>query len=630
MISPPAPARQQMPAAIVVVAVLGAALIVVPLVALWGRVDLARVPALLREPDSAQLLWVSLSSALWSTALCLVLGVPLALWLGSLRRGATLARLLVLFPLALPPVVAGLALTAAIGRRGFLAPLLDAFGWQFAFAFPGVVASHVFIALPFVVITVEAALRQMDGEVWHSSIGIGMSPSAVVAKVLLPALAPAIATGAGLAFARSLGEFGTTITFAGSMPGVTRTMPIGIYLARETDPADAYALAAILMVLALIVLGLSSWAGFLLNAPSRRGRPVATGPLDIARLRELSAPATPVDSPLAVRTDRGEAVFSPRATTAVVGPNGAGKTTLLGLISGRLRGCEARLGGRDLHRTPAHRRGLVVLTQRPGLPARASVLRAITMATRDAERSRALLRAAGLEALSGVSCSALSGGQAAQVALVRAFAARPAIVLLDEPLAAVDVQAAHAWRSFLTAAAGDRTTIMVSHDPFDVSAIAAEVVVMEEGAPVAHGLTQEVLSSPPTQFMAEFTGLNRLGGRVLDVDRGLVTMTVGKQTLLGTLRDGARRAPGEEATAVFAPNAVTLAAAPQEGSARNAWHGTIEALDVHGASTTVRIALDESNGTITVPITTRSALALGLEAGGGVWAQAKAMSIEVI
>ena len=175
------------------------------------------------------------------TVLTLILGTGLAVWMQQLGRGGLAARLLVFLPLAMPPVVGGLALTAAIGRRGLLGPWLEAMDLHFAFAFPGVVVAQMFVSLPFVVVAIDSALRQIDGEVLASARGIGMSPGRVLWKVTLPLVAPSIATGAGLAFARSLGEFGTTLTFAGSMPGVTRTVPLGIYLEREVDTEAAYA-----------------------------------------------------------------------------------------------------------------------------------------------------------------------------------------------------------------------------------------------------------------------------------------------------------------------------------------------------------------------------------------------------
>ena len=154
-------------------------------------------------PDTVELLSTTLSAAALSTVIATILGTGLALWLSQLRRGASAVRLLVYLPLAMPPVVSGLALTAFIGRRGLLAPVLDALGWHFAFAFPGVVAAHVFVTLPFVVVAVDSALRQIDSEITASARGVGIGQWTILGRITLPTIAPAIVTGLGLAFARS-------------------------------------------------------------------------------------------------------------------------------------------------------------------------------------------------------------------------------------------------------------------------------------------------------------------------------------------------------------------------------------------------------------------------------------------
>ena len=237
--------RQKLSPIVIALAWLTLALILAPVLALGLRVPWGDLGAIATSAETRQLLEVTLASAVIATLVALGLGLPLALWMQRLRRGAFLARGLVLLPLALPPVVAGLALSAFIGRRGVAAPLLDLLDWQFAFAFPGVVAAHVFVALPFVVITLDAALRQLDPEITYSAAGVGLSPSTITRKIILPAIAPSLVSAAGLAFARSLGEFGATLTFAGSLPGETRTLPVGIYVERQSDLDRAYVLAAV-------------------------------------------------------------------------------------------------------------------------------------------------------------------------------------------------------------------------------------------------------------------------------------------------------------------------------------------------------------------------------------------------
>src|SRR5699024_11211173 len=246
--------RQKVPVLFVAIRIMAIAYIGLPVIALALRVPWAEFATIATDPSTVELLQTTLAAAAWSTVIATVLGTALALWLSQLRRGASAVRLLVYLPLAMPPVVSGLALTALIGRRGLFAPVLDFLGWEFAFAFPGVVAAHVFVTLPFVVVAVDSALRQIDSEVTASARGAGIGQWTFLGRITLPTIAPAIVTGLGLAFARSRGEFGTTITCAGSMPGVARTLPLGIFLEREVSADNAYALSAILIAIAVLWL----------------------------------------------------------------------------------------------------------------------------------------------------------------------------------------------------------------------------------------------------------------------------------------------------------------------------------------------------------------------------------------
>lgn len=532
-------------------ALVALALIILPVISLGIRVPFARLGEILTSKDTRDLLRITLTSAVCATVIAMLLGIPLALWLKHLKRGARLARLLVLLPLALPPVVAGLALSAFIGRRGLAAPLLDLLGWQFAFAFPGVVAAHVFIALPFVVITLDAALRQLDPEITYSAAAVGISPARTVRQIVLPAIAPSLVSAAGLAFARSLGEFGTTLTFAGSMPGTTRTMPLGIYLAREVDAEVAYGLSAILIGLAVLTLAATGLPVlFTKRAPAQQAR--ATGAIDVERLRALTRPA---DGGSAVEVDGVR--FPANALTTLIGPNGAGKTTLAGRVAGRLRGTQVRVGerrvdGPDTRPVPAYQRGVVLLTQNPGLPPTATAASAITMVTRDAQRTSALLAAAGLSELADVPVRALSGGQAAQVALLRALATRPAVLILDEPLAAIDVDAAAQWRQVLHAARHDRTTVLITHNALDVVALADFVAVMRRGRVVTFRPASAEVEAPATRFAARLVGANLLPGTV---GEGAIL-----ETPFGAIRglDLSHQPIGTPVRATFRPSALQL------------------------------------------------------------------------
>lgn len=625
----PAPTRT--PTAVTLLAVAALVLILGPILALGVRVPWERFGQVLTSPTTAELLRVTLLSAVWATVLTTLLGVPLALAIQGWPRGGRLIRLLIMLPLAMPPVVAGLALTAAVGRRGVTAPLLDALGLQFAFAFPGVVLSHIFIALPFVVVTADSALRQIDPEIPASAAGLGMRPAEILRRVTLPAISPAVATGAGLAFARSLGEFGTTLTFAGSMPGVTRTMPLGIYLERETDPGAANALGVILIFLAVAVLALAALPAALKRQPQPRAR--AVGDLDTDELRALTAP----DSGGVPVTADGT-VFPAERITAVVGPNGSGKTTLMGLIAGRLRGAEITVGDRVVDGprfVPASDRGVVLLTQRPGLPRTTTVAGAVTMATRDRALTGKLLAAAGLAELAEVPVPALSGGQAAQVALVRALGTRPAVLILDEPLAAIDVASATRWRRLLRAAAQDRTTLLVTHDAIDVATLSEHLVVLERGGVVAAGPTAELLDVPPDDFVAELAGLSRITGTVTDREVDTVTIQGTELAVTGTFAGSAadELQPGDPAVAVFPPEATALRLpaggdGPQE-SARNIWRGRVESVVAPPTGTGTMVTVSVGATRLHVPVTRRSALELRLEAGMNVDCVTKALAIRV-
>ena len=237
-------------------AALALAFLVLPLGALLVRAPWATLPERLTSPGVGQALRLSLVCATSATALCLVLGVPLAWVLARASfPGRRLVRALVTVPLVLPPVVGGVALLLLLGRRGLLGRHLDAwFGISLPFTTLAVVVAEAFVALPFLVIAVEGALRGADRRFEDAAATLGASRWTVLRRVTLPLVAPGITAGAVLCFARALGEFGATITFAGSFPGVTRTMPLEVYLALERDPADAVVLSLVLLAVSVVVL----------------------------------------------------------------------------------------------------------------------------------------------------------------------------------------------------------------------------------------------------------------------------------------------------------------------------------------------------------------------------------------
>lgn len=240
-------------------AALGAAFVMLPLVALFTRVPWADVPELLTSESARVALGLSLRTSALATLLCVVLGVPLALVLARSRfRGRGVIRSAVLLPLVLPPVVAGIALLAAFGRRGLLGEHLEVLGMRIAFSTTAVVLAQTFVALPFLVLSSESALRSVGGRHEAVAATLGASPTTVLRRITLPSVAPALAAGMVLSFARALGEFGATITFAGSLQGTTRTLPLEIYLQREVDPQAAVALSLLLVVVAVLVIGLAT------------------------------------------------------------------------------------------------------------------------------------------------------------------------------------------------------------------------------------------------------------------------------------------------------------------------------------------------------------------------------------
>lgn len=236
-------------------AVLAAASAVIPLLAVVLAVPWSQMGGLFTAPQARAALMLSLGTASMAAVICLVLGLPLALALARTAfPGRSLVRALVLVPLVLPPVVSGLALLMTFGRRGLFGPVLEAVDIRLVFSMPAVVIAQVFVALPFTVLTMEAALRTLGTEQEVAAAQLGARPLRVLWTITLPRLAPAVITAAVLAFARALGEFGATLTFAGSRPGITRTLPLEIYRMREIDPSAAAALSLLLVAIALVVV----------------------------------------------------------------------------------------------------------------------------------------------------------------------------------------------------------------------------------------------------------------------------------------------------------------------------------------------------------------------------------------
>ena len=237
-------------------ATVAAAFLLLPLVGLLVRAPWRHLPALLAESGALQALRLSLTTASMATAISLVFGVPLAWVLARARfRGRGLLRALVTLPLVLPPVVGGVALLFALGRRGFVGQYLDQwFGLTLPFTTAGVVLAETFVAMPFLIVTVEGALRTADRGLEEAAETLGAHPFTTFRRITLPLIAPSLVAGSALCWARAMGEFGATITFAGSFPGVTQTMPLAVYAALERDPDAAIALSLVLLAVSVAVL----------------------------------------------------------------------------------------------------------------------------------------------------------------------------------------------------------------------------------------------------------------------------------------------------------------------------------------------------------------------------------------
>jgi molybdate transport system permease protein len=248
--------RSRVPALLLVPAGLAVGFLAVPLVGLLARTPWAGLGAELATPRVLEALRLSLVCSLGALALSLLLGVPLAFVLARVEfPGRNLLRALTTLSMVLPPVVGGVALLLAFGRRGLLGRWLDqALGITLPFTTTGAILAEAFVAMPFLVITVEAGLRAMDRRYEDAAATLGAGRWTTLRRVTLPLIAPSLGAGAALCWARALGEFGATITFAGNLPGTTQTMPLAVYLALETDLEAAIALSLVLLAISLAVL----------------------------------------------------------------------------------------------------------------------------------------------------------------------------------------------------------------------------------------------------------------------------------------------------------------------------------------------------------------------------------------
>lgn len=247
--------RPSVPRVALALAAVGAALFAVPLVALVVSVPWSRAWSEVTSAEAVQALRLSLVCSLSATALSIVVGLPLA-WVQArlVFPGKALLRALTTLPIVLPPVVGGVALLLAFGRRGLVGRWLEPLGVRLPFTTAGAVLAEAFVAMPFFVLTLEGGLRSLDQRLEEAARTLGASRWTTFARVTLPLLGPTLAAGAAVCWARALGEFGATITFAGNFPGRTQTLPLAVYLALETDPDAGIVLSLVLLVVSVVVL----------------------------------------------------------------------------------------------------------------------------------------------------------------------------------------------------------------------------------------------------------------------------------------------------------------------------------------------------------------------------------------
>lgn len=244
------------PRILLVLGVLGALVFVLPLVGLATQTPWSNLIDLVSAETVTDAIRISLITSTIAATISVVLGVPLAWLLARVEfRGVGVLRSVVTLPMVLPPVVGGAALLFALGRRGLVGePLNDATGLLLPFSIWGVILANVFVAMPFLVVTVEGALRNLDTDFEKAAASLGASPLYVFRRVTLPSIAPSLRAGVVLAWARALGEFGATITFAGNLQGRTQTLPLAVFVALESDRDSAVAISLVLVIISLIVL----------------------------------------------------------------------------------------------------------------------------------------------------------------------------------------------------------------------------------------------------------------------------------------------------------------------------------------------------------------------------------------
>ena len=498
--------------------------LLVPFIALLIRIDWVQFPHLFSQALSSQALALSLRTCLASTLACIIVGLPLALVCARARDTwwSRVLRSMVTLPMVLPPVVAGLALLITWGRRGLIGAYLQIFGINIAFTTVAVVMAQTFVSLPFFVSSLEGALRTRGFNEERVASGLGASPSRTLWSVTLPLMIPALVSSTALAFSRALGECGATITFAGSLAGVTRTLPLEIYLQREESTDMALMLSVILVFVALVLVGGASafsqwWYSRLLSGTSAdeakaptasrlatehsRGLGNKDGEAQ-GQLPRVPVPGVRIAGTLPERHINVDLTCQGGVVTALMGHNGAGKSTLLSVLSGALDAPQMTCTWQWPDGISGRQPKIAVLEQKPVLFPHMSLLANVAFPLRcagispaEAEvRAREALESVGLAGLEQRRPAQVSGGQAQRTALARALVVAPEVLLLDEPMAALDVEAARGLRELIAQRFLGRTVIMVTHQIEDAAALDAHIIVLKGGRLLREGLWRELIN----------------------------------------------------------------------------------------------------------------------------------------
>ncbi|WP_288817107.1 ABC transporter permease [uncultured Varibaculum sp.] len=492
--------------------------LLIPFAALVMRVHWGQIPQLLATAESQEALWLSLKTCLISTGLCIVFGVPLALWLAQARNNIfpRLVRTFVTLPMVLPPVVAGLVLLITWGRMGILGSKLDLLGIQIGFTTLAVVIAQTFVAMPFLITSLEGALRTRGFQYEAAARGLGASRTRTLLQVTLPLSAPAIVSATALAFSRCLGEFGATITFAGSLQGISRTLPLEVYLQRETDTDLALSLSLVIIALAIVMMGCTQalsdyWYSRLMGKHKQSESTGTAGTISgfskQAPREKQTGPGVHLDAKIAVRNLDVDLDFTPGSATALLGPNGAGKSTIISLLAGTLVPDSGSI------KWSVDQPRIVLLAQDPALFPHISVLGNVVFGLRclgiDKRRAQQLARtqlaAVGMRSFEQRRPNQLSGGQKQRAAIARAMAIEPDVVLLDEPMASLDVEVADQLRVLLRERIGGATTIQVTHDLTDVIALDCQVVVLKHGKVSQSGYWRDLFEETQDRFLQKLT-----------------------------------------------------------------------------------------------------------------------------